>query len=327
MPSIIFNGIPIRLDRYLRRLYPYLTQGIIEKALRDKQITVDGKKVTSNLRPQNLDEIIIAHHLIKTPHAKTGRSFSAGTITLAEKMLNEYLLYEDKRFIAINKPCSLAAQGGSKINLSVDRALECLNAKAVNRHPALDSGSDQKAYEILNQVQDDESCFKLVHRIDKDTSGILLIAKNYDAAAILTRSFKDKLIRKTYIAVVVGAPVKEMGIIESYIAKSAGNDYQKVVEDKENGKLAITEYKLLKILNNGLSLIEFRPITGRMHQIRVHARALGCPILGDKKYGDIAKKSLYMFLHAHKIFIPQEIFGAEILIEAQLPRYFVKILN
>lgn len=290
--------LPCRLDRYLKKLYPRLTQGIIERSLRLNQIMVNSSKVAASLRVSSGDEISIDDKLSLQTKESTGKSFSNAAAILASKLLGEHLIYQNEWFIAINKPTNLATQGGSKINLSIDEALGYLNSK----------GAD----------------FKLVHRLDKDTSGILLIAKNYAASIKLVQAFHEKIIQKTYLAITLGTPPNDEGEISGMIGKNKEGAYQIVRNDAEDGKLAITRYKILKKLNDKLSLIEFTPLTGRMHQLRFHAKMLGCPIIGDTKYGNTEsmKLSKQMLLHAKRIVLPVEVFGNEIIIEAELPQYF-----
>jgi 23S rRNA pseudouridine955/2504/2580 synthase len=295
------SPIASRLDKYLRRLYPLLTQGVIEKALRHKQIIVNSKKAEASLRVVEGDEIFI-HDKFNLPIAQpTKLVFSDAEITLAKKITTEYLIYEDDNIIAINKPAGLATQGGSKINLSVDSALKYLNSQ----------GAD----------------FKLVHRLDKETSGLLLIAKNYVSSVKLHDAFKEKLIEKTYLAVTYGKPTKNTGEVKTKIEKSKGSISKITDIEDNNGKLAITYYKLLKSFANNLFLVEFNPITGRMHQLRLHAKLLGCPIFGDNKYGNekLMPYGKYMFLHASNIVLSEKIFGKEINLEAKLPSYFNRI--
>ncbi len=290
--------LPCRLDRYLKKLYPSLTQGMVERALRFKQIMVNSCKVAANLRIKAGDQIFIEDSLNLEPQKASDRVFSSSTVILAGKLMKDYLVYQDEWLIAINKPVGLATQGGSKISLSIDDALQYLNSQ----------GAD----------------LKLVHRLDQDTSGILLIAKNYASSIKLVKAFKEKNIQKTYIAVVLGNLPQHEGEISGMIGKNRGGAYETVQNDEEHGKLAITCYKLLKNLNNGLTLVEFTPLTGRMHQLRFHAKMLGCPIIGDTKYGtqEAMALSKEMLLHAKRIILPEKIFGKEIIINIDLPGYF-----
>lgn len=296
-----------RLDRYLKRLYPELTQGVVEQLLRKGKITVNDKKIPAGYRIKDGDIITVTEQLIlPTGNDRQQQIFSKPIISLAGKILSEYLIYEDEQLIAINKPAGLATQGGSKINLSIDDALKFLNNQAA---------------EGLN--------YKLVHRLDKETSGVLLIAKNYPASVKLTAAFKDKIIIKKYLAVTIGSPLLTAGEITSCLSKNRNGAFEKMEEDNAVGKLAITDYKVLKKAN-GLALIEFLPRTGRTHQLRVHAQKLGCPIVGDRKYSNriagAGAESDHMLLHAKNINLPKELFGKQIVIEASLPSYFSKFI-
>jgi 23S rRNA pseudouridine955/2504/2580 synthase len=280
---------PVRLDRYLRRLYLGATQGVIEKALRIGAIKLNGKKVKTRDRVNSGDVISIRPGLFeeKSEHG-SAREFSRSVISLAEKLLSDYLLFSSDEFIAINKPENLAVQGGSKIDLSIDDALEYLNQK--------------------HGVE-----YKLVHRLDKATSGILLIAKGFDNASKLASAFKEKLISKIYIAMLSGCPEQKDGRLSHMIGKDRSGAFEIVKEQKEGGKLAETYYKILDV-NSKTSLVEFRPVTGRMHQLRFHSKFLGCPIVGDEKYG--GPKYKRMLLHAQKLTIEKKVFGREIIIES-----------
>jgi 23S rRNA pseudouridine955/2504/2580 synthase len=296
--------IPSRLDRYLRRNYPELTQGIIEQLLRKGQIKLNDRKVHAGIRVVNGDEILIQDKASLKFNSLSSSSieqvFSPAVKNLAGKLLQEYQLYADANLLAINKPHGLATQGGSKIRLSIQDALCYLNTQ----------GND----------------FKLVHRLDKDTSGLLLIARNYLAAYQLTTAFFNKTIKKIYLAIVHGQPSQSSGEIQGIIAKNRTGVYEKVTDDN-NGKLAITQYKVLTT-NGKISLIEFIPLTGRMHQLRFHALKLGCPIIGDKKYStSTIKHELPMLLHARKIIIPASLWGFDLTIEADLPEYFSTIMR
>ncbi len=318
------HGVPIRLDRYLRTLNSTLTQGIIERYLRKGLIKVNEAKVKANVRVVNGDIISYPETFIANdsevihnglPRRCALRNDSAEL--LANKLLFEYLLYDHPSFYAFYKPSGLASQGGSRIGTSLDDALQILG-------------------------------LRLVHRLDKDTSGIMIAAKTRDDAIILTKAFADQRIYKTYFACVKSKPKKPMGQVRSYLARNnnfTGSSYDNEVE---GSKLAITEYEVITFpttnaevaqpsyspiknilalrngmvdLNKEVTLIKFTPQTGRMHQLRLHAKDLGCPIIGDKKYG--GEENKYLMLHAYKIVLDESIFGEEIIITAPIPEYFL----
>lgn len=295
----IEDTLPLRLDRFIRRECFYLPQGIIEKHLRLGNIKVNGQKVKSSLRLQKGDVVTINDQLQKADCLKNEPTkmvnFSPAVISLSKKLLKEYLILECEEFIAINKPFGLATQGGSKINISIDHALAYLN-------------SMQKAE------------YRLVHRLDKDTSGVLIIAKNLSSCIKLGEALKTKELQKTYLAVVCGKPLSKQGIIENYIGKDRAGSYDLVVETKD-GKLARTIYEVL-FQDKNVAMIKYTPQTGRMHQLRFHSKQLGCSILGDIKYG--GEQFERMMLHAWKIIIPANILGKEYIITAPWDKFFEK---
>lgn len=219
-------------------------------------------------------------------------------IALASKLLSEYILFSSEEFIAIDKPEGLAVQGGSKISLSIDDALR-----------------------YINYTENTE--YKLVHRLDRETSGVLLIARGFNSAAKFGKAFRDKLIGKTYIAVLSGCPAELEGTLVHRIGKDKSGVFEVVKELSVGGAVARTHYKVLQS-TNALSLVEFRPETGRMHQLRFHSQYLGCPIVGDNKYG--GKKHNRMLLHAQNIVIPARVFGREITVKSELPdEFYLKV--
>ena len=291
---IVRSESPVRLDRYIRRTISSLTQGQIEKLLRQRKIKLNGLKVKSSARVVDNDEIDFYAGGIGDNQASQEKIFSSSTKSLAKKLLSEYLIYFSDEFFAINKPHGLAVQGGTKIWLSVDDAL-CF----INR-------SENKEY-------------KIVHRLDKDTSGVLLIANGHTSAAKFGAAFKDHHIQKKYVAMVSGKPDRPDGVLVNYIGKDRSGDFDIVKELESDGKRAETCYKVI-FNKDGKSLIEFRPKTGRMHQLRFHSKFVGCPIIGDKKYG--GEKNDRMLLHAKEIIIKKQVFEKEIKIEAPVPKEF-----
>ena len=191
MKKIIIAGYetPIRIDRYLRNNFKELKQAIIEKSLRQKLITLAGKKIAASQRVQNGDQIDIAEFLLQKTAKSSNNNIEAQK--LAEEIKTDLVIYEHQDFFAINKPAGLAVQSGSKIKLSVDDALPYLDRE-----------------------------YRLVHRLDKETSGILLIAKQREAAIKLTGAFADKVIVKEYEAILQGIIVPSECEIKCMIAKS-----------------------------------------------------------------------------------------------------------
>lgn len=297
MKNIIVNSkTPIRLDRYLRRLYPNITQGIIEKAIRKGDVKLNEVKATSSTRTISDDVIKLSTKIFTTTSTKqiTEKNFSPNVIALAKKLLSTYLIFTSDQLIAINKPAGIAVQGGSKISLSIDDALYYIN-------------------------QTENQNLKLVHRLDKETSGILLIAKNHDSAAAIGNAFRNNVIKKTYYAILSGHPKEKEGVLINKIGKDRSGIFEIVKELKEGGKIAETNYKVISTKSHS-TLVKFHPKTGRTHQLRFHSKYLNCPIVGDIKYG--GPKYKRMMLHAKNIVIPAEVFGELITIKTNLPIEF-----
>jgi 23S rRNA pseudouridine955/2504/2580 synthase len=262
-----------RLDRWLKRQYPSLTQGTIEKLLRQGKIRVNGQKATSGTRVSEVDTISVPEVFLKTltqtpaplmPYKPEDIDYIASLI-----------IWEDEEICVLNKPSGLATQGGTKTTRHLDGLLQ-----------AYGCGKP----------------FRLVHRLDRDTSGVLIVAKTLKMSIFLSDAFKKKLVKKVYWAIVQKTPSIKQGTINAPIAKVEEGSKEKMVVDFDDGKAAITEYRVLKSLKDGSSWLELKPETGRTHQLRVHTSYMGHPIIGDKKYGSTEDETLH--LHSRKITIP-----------------------
>ncbi len=279
-----------RLDKVIRRLYgKNIPQSIIERAIRNKDILVNNKKVSSSTKVFEKDNIYVHNSFKKYSDNINDIKKS---IILDKNQFKTMIIYEDNNIVAINKPSGLAVQLGTNIQLSLD-----IMAKSYN--PEL----------------------RLVHRIDKETSGITILSKNITTSRFMLHMFKNRKIHKKYLAIVSSNNLlKKHGIINVSINRNK----DKVYIDKENGKEAVTEYTLVKKLKNNLSYISLFPKTGRTHQIRIHLHHIGCPILGDKKYTGRNYKKLC--LHSSSVnFI--DINGKEINIEADLPEHISQLID
>ncbi|MDA0781518.1 MAG: RluA family pseudouridine synthase [Rickettsiales bacterium] len=279
----------IRIDRWFKRNFPAFSHTSIEKALRKGQIRIDGKKVKSSTH-------VLEGQEIRVPPMKEYIREDKPKPKIDEKYITEIqksVIYKDKDIIVINKPAGLPTQGGVGINVSVDSLLEFLKFD-YDKRP------------------------KLVHRLDKDTSGALVLARSTTTASELTSAFKSKNIEKTYLALVVGNPELDEGKIDLSISKQdSGAGKEKMIADKK-GQKAVTYYKVIEKMGKKLSLVELYPHTGRTHQLRIHMSHLGNPILGDGKYGGklafIEGLSKKMHLHSYSIQLPgyQKPFFAEV---------------
>lgn len=270
-----------RLDRWLKRRFPALTQGALQKMLRTGQIRVDGKRADANTR-------LVSGQELRIPPMPTKQAPKAEPRPLADSVVAEMramVLYRDDSVIVLNKPPGLAVQGGPGINKHVDGMLEAL-------------------------AEDGEKP-RLVHRLDRDTSGVLVVACNVSSAAHLARAFRGRDMEKTYWAVVVGEPEIAMGRITMPLARVGGPRGERTApaEKGEAGLRSVTDYKVLEVAKRRAAFVELHPQTGRTHQLRVHcAEALKTPILGDGKYGTEAAHleglSGSLHLHARSLRLP-----------------------
>ena len=303
----------IRMDRWFKRHYPALTHGRLEKLLRTGQVRLDGKRVRAadrvasgqmvRLPPQ------IAHgDLIKKPLAVAAPQMPGN--------LEDMILYMDKSVIVLNKPSGLATQGGSGLTRHVDGMLHSL-AFEKNARP------------------------KLVHRLDRDTSGVLVVARTTAAAAQLSRSLAERDAQKIYWALTKGVPKVKRGTVRAALVKEAGygahgRDERMTTVEKgrandKDAKDAITDYCVIATAGEEFAWVVVRPRTGRTHQIRVHLAALGTPIVGDFKYGgtDVRGKGEIenrLHLHARSIDIARPD-GGRLAVTAPLPPHMLKTWN
>lgn len=280
----------IRVDKFLCKKFD-ISFSKAQKLVREKKLKVNNSRVDAAYKIKSGDEVKIFSDLKERQEGEVKK------VVISDKKFQDFLgtiIYRDENIVAINKPSGLATQGGSGIKICVDDFL-----------PRLSKGA------------------KLVHRLDKDTSGILLIALNKNSSEILTQAFKDKAIRKTYIALVCGKMIKKSGVINIPLRKKLFGKNEKIYPDHAEGKEAITEFELVKNFED-YALVNLFPLTGRTHQLRVHCKEIGHGIVNDVKYGglDVIKKNLSdrLCLHAYKIKIPNY-FGRELSIETPLPDF------
>jgi len=258
-----------RLDKYIKREYGKLIpQSIIEKALRNKDILVNGKRASASDKVTSADEIFV-HPAIRRAFTNIYCNKEKKVPTDYSKYISDFknmIIHEDSDLVIINKPAGLAVQLGSKTKLAID-----VMAKAYNPN------------------------LRLAHRIDKDTSGITILTKNIETSRYMLHLFQTKQIKKKYYAIVSG----KLENIQGKISKPLSRNKETVTVDFENGKEAITNFKVVKHLSKNRTLIEAIPQTGRTHQIRVHLSSIGYPIIGDKKYGGL--KDNHLNLHSAEI--------------------------
>jgi len=294
----------IRLDRWFKRNLPDASFNLVSRWSRTGQLRVDGKRAAPGDR-------IEAGQVIRVPPAEAApaprpkpvrRELSADEIAFVRDMV----IHRDPAAIVVNKPPGLATQGGTRTTVHLDGLLDGL-------------------------AEGDEPRPKLVHRLDKDTSGVLLLARTARAAAFFSRAFSGRSARKVYWAIVVGVPALAEGQIDLPIAKQPGTGGEKMHVDEEEGLAARTRYRVIDRAGNRAAWVELYPLTGRTHQLRVHMAAIGHPIVGDGKYagqeafltGSISRK---LHLHARRLRIDHPD-GGTIDVTADLPAHFAQSLE
>lgn len=305
-----------RLDRWFRRRFPHIGQGKIEKLCRKGEIRLDGGRVKPAARIEEGQQVRVPP-LPDT--AAPARPRGANISDEDASMIRDAVIYRDDHILALNKPAGLASQGGSKQTRHVDGLAE-----------ALCFDLDEKP--------------RLVHRLDKDTSGVLLMARTRAVAASLTAAFRARETRKIYWAIVAGTPSPNMGTIKFGLVKAPGHGsggegekmrtlHPKEVDATPDAKHATTDYATLTTLGTRASWVAMVPITGRTHQLRAHMAALGNPIIGDGKYGGSGQENLgdgwgaqlggevsrKLHLHARSLRFTHPVTGNEINLTAKLP--------
>ncbi len=289
----------LRLDRWFRARFPQVTHGRLEKLLRKGEIRVDGGRVRANLR---LEEGMVVRipPLPPPDHERAVNPISISPEDVAA--LQDRVLYRDNSLIAFDKPPGLAVQGGSGTMRHLDGMLDALQFGAPERP-------------------------RLVHRLDRDTSGVLILARTRVAAKALTTAFAARSTEKRYWALVRGVPDPE-GRFDSLLRKvAAGGGREQMASDPE-GKTATTFYRCMAHADGAYSWLELVPLTGRTHQLRVQLAEAGFPIVGDRRYGGSVAKNKSglgrgLHLHARELVIPHPEGGA-LGVAASLPRHMAQ---
>jgi 23S rRNA pseudouridine955/2504/2580 synthase len=283
----------VRLDRWFRRRWPHLTQGQLHKLIRSGQVRVDGGRARPDARLE-AGAVVRVPPIPEAPPAGERDGLGPRDIAFARSLT----LYEDDEVLALNKPSGLAVQGGTKTTRHVDRLLSAWGEGLARP--------------------------RLVHRLDRDTSGVLVLGKTPQAAAHLAASFADRNAQKTYWALVMGTPDPANGDIELPLVKRGVGDREMVMAADPSdplGEPADTEFVTLGRADSEAAWMALRPHTGRTHQLRAHMLALGHPILGDSKYGvqltSGLSGSLKLQLHARRLTLPHPA-GGSMMLEAPL---------
>ncbi len=295
--AVTADEAEIRLDRWFKRHFPDLAHGRLEKLLRTGQVQLDGKRAAAGDRVAPGQQVRVPP--LGEASAPRPAADSPAIRPADRAMLRNAVLYEDDEVIVIDKPAGLAVQGGTGTGRHLDAMLDAL----------ADSGERPR----------------LVHRLDRDTSGALVLARSARAASFLAAAFRGKEVRKAYWALSVGVPKPRQGRIDLPLAKLMTKGAERVVTD-DDGQRALTFYRAVSHAGGKIAWLALEPLTGRTHQLRAHLAAIGTPILGDGKYGGASAhppgipNARQLHLHARAISFPHPK-GRRIAVTAPLPQH------
>lgn len=297
----------LKPDKFLSSKFINSNINDIRKFIRNGEIKINKKKIKTNYLLSTNDIIEFSdfvEKILTNPDRKiviNNKKVSDNYIQIIRKST----IYEDKNLLVINKPYGVSVQGGSGINISIDDIIKCISNK--------------------------KEKYRLVHRLDQYTTGVLLIAKNIEYANELKSIFKTKRnIKKLYIAIVYGKIKNKLGVIDYPLLKKYENNIEKVYVDKILGKEAITKYKVQKYSKKyNISLVEAEILTGRTHQIRVHLKEIGNPIIGDYKYSKLKNNKVRISnkLQLHSFHTELSIFNKHYIFEAPIPEHMKLVID
>lgn len=301
----------MRLDRWFKVHFPEVGYSYLQKLLRTGQVRVNSRRAEANARLEAGAQIRVPAVVRAAPKAATasGLKPAMGLSKADRDRIEKMILFEDEHVLVLNKPFGLAVQGGTGTKKHIDGMLAGMADRFGGERP------------------------RLVHRLDRDTTGVLLIAKHRDAAAKLGRVFQTRSAAKTYWALVKGVPKPPQGKVEAPLVKAAGPDGDRVRKalpgEQEQAMHATTHYSVIDRLANKTAWVSLKPVTGRQHQLRAHMALIGHPIVGDNKYGgdenlpaeQIENK---LHLHARRLVLPHPFTGGKIDVTAPLPEHMKK---
>jgi len=296
----------IRLDRWFKRHLSDTSFNLVSRWARTGALRVDGKKCTPGDRVETGQTLAVPPAEAAPAEGARAARVVVPLTEEEERFVQEMVIERTRDAIVLNKPPGLATQGGTKTYQHLDRLLDGLAGEEGNRP-------------------------KLVHRLDKDTSGVLLVARSARAAGHFAKTFSSRTARKVYWALVVGVPSPENGSIDAPLAKQPGTGGEKMHVDEENGQSARTLFRTIDVAGNRAAWVELQPLTGRTHQLRAHMAAIGHPIVGDAKYGGVdafltGTVSRKMHLHARRLRV-DGLDGKVIDVTAELPPHFAETLT
>jgi 23S rRNA pseudouridine955/2504/2580 synthase len=295
----------LRLDRWFRLHFPAVGYTYLQKLLRSGQVRVDSKRAQANDRLEAGAAVRVPAIVREPPPAAPSLRPPPGLSKADRDFVERMILFEDESVLVLDKPFGLAVQGGTGTRRHIDGLLAGMADRFGDRP-------------------------RLVHRLDRDTTGVLLVAKHRDAAAKLGRIFQTRSAAKTYWALVKGVPTPRQGKIEAALVKATGPEGDRVRKARPGEQAAAmhatTHYSVIDRVAHKASWVSLKPVTGRQHQLRAHMALIGHPIVGDNKYeGDCNMPAenieAKLHLHARRLVIPHPAGGRKIDVTAPLPEH------
>lgn len=303
------NEAGLRLDRWFKIHFPDVTYGYLQKLLRSGQVRVESRRVPANVRLEAGERVRVPKIVRQPPARRPSVKPPPGLSKADRDLIESMILYEDDHVLLLNKPFGLAVQGGTGTKKHIDGLLAGM----------VDRFGDRP---------------RLVHRLDRDTTGVLLVAKHRDAAAKLGRIFQTRSAAKTYWALVRGVPKPPQGKIEAALVKASGPEGDRVRKaragEQEEAMHATTHYSVIDRVGQKAAWVSLKPVTGRQHQLRAHMAMIGHPIVGDNKYDgskDLPAVNIdnKLHLHARRLVLPHPFEKGETIdVTAPLPDHMLR---
>ena len=308
--AVVEGEADMRLDRWFRVHFPDVGYTYLQKLLRSGQVRVDSKRAQANDRLTAGAEIRVPLAVRQPKKEPAGLEAPLGVSKGDRDAIEAMILFEDEHVLILNKPFGIAVQGGTGTKRHIDGMLAGMADRFGGERP------------------------RLVHRLDRDTTGVLLVAKTREAAARLGRTFQTRSAAKTYWGLVKGVPYPEQGKIEAALVKDAGPDGDDRVRKARPGEQdvamhATTHYAVIDRVARKAAWVSLKPVTGRQHQLRAHMHMIGHPIVGDNKYeGDqnmpAENMEMKLHLHARRLIIPHPKTDKKIDVSAPLPAHMLQ---